>query len=121
MPFPDLHLAAHYDRPITAPFLHRRRCRAKLNSKNCSCRNPAREQKWIPGQDLVRKLQPGHIGGQKGFNIMVRRLTQGVLRACSGCSGSAPAYSPSAQVKAVAVHVRRLKQNQRKRKLILSI
>jgi hypothetical protein len=52
----------------------------------------------------------------------------GWLRAWSGCSGSAqacsgsaPAYSPSAQVRAAVAHVRRLKQNQRKGKLILSL
>jgi hypothetical protein len=37
------------------------------------------------------------------------------------CSGSAPACSPSAQVKAAVAHVRRLKRNQRKGKLILSL
>jgi hypothetical protein len=41
--------------------------------------------------------------------------------ACLGCSGSAQACSPSAQVKAAVAHVRRLKQNQRKGKLILSL
>ena len=41
-------------------------------------------------------------------------MTQGVLRMLSLCSGSA-------QVKAAAAHVRRLKRNQRKKKLILSL
>ena len=61
-------------------------------------------------------------GSQNGFHIMVRRLTQGVLRLWSGsgqaCSGSALAYSPSAQVyspsaqvKAPVAHVCRLKWN----------
>jgi hypothetical protein len=36
-------------------------------------------------------------------------------------SGSAQACSPSAQVKAAVTHVRRLKRNQRKGKLILSL
>ena len=109
-------------------------------------------------------------GSQNGFHIMVCKLTQGLLRFCSGsaqacsgsaqacsgllrlssgsaqacsgllrlssgsaqacsgllrlaqaCSGSAPACSPSAQVKAAVAHVRRLKRNQRKGKLILSL
>jgi len=33
----------------------------------------------------------------------------------SGCSGSIPAYSLSAQVKAAVTHVRRLKRNQRQK------
>jgi hypothetical protein len=37
------------------------------------------------------------------------------------CSGSTPAYSPLAQVKAAVTRVRRLKRNQRKGKLILSL
>ncbi len=53
------------------------------------------------------------------------RLAQALLRLCSGLlrlrSGSAPACSPSAQVKAAVAHVRRLKRNQRKGKLILSL
>jgi hypothetical protein len=60
-----------------------------------------------------------------GSHIMVRRLTQGVLRVCSGsapaCSPSTQVCSPSTQVKAAVAHVCRLKQNQRKRKLILSL
>lgn len=45
---------------------------------------------------------------------------------CSGCSDSAQALlklscSPSARIKAAAAHVRRLKWNQRKKKLILSL
>jgi hypothetical protein len=36
-------------------------------------------------------------------------------------SGSAPACSPSAQVKAAVAHVRKLKRNQRKGKSILSL
>jgi hypothetical protein len=63
----------------------------------------------------------GATGSQNGFHIMVRRLTQGVVRMLRLCSGSAPACSPSAQVKAAVAHVRRLKRNQRKGKLILSL
>jgi hypothetical protein len=51
--------------------------------------------------------------------------TQALLRLCSGsapaCSPSAQVCSPSAQVKAAVAHVRRLKRNQRKGKLILSL
>jgi hypothetical protein len=59
-----------------------------------------------------------------GPTLWVRRLTQ----ACSGCLGSAQAYSPSAQVgspsaqvKAAVTYVCRLKRNQQKGKLILSL
>jgi hypothetical protein len=49
----------------------------------------------------------------------------GLLRLCSGstqaCSPSAQVCSPSAQVKAAVAQVWRLKRNQRKRKLILSL
>jgi hypothetical protein len=61
-------------------------------------------------------------------STLVHRLTQGVLRMLRLCSailrlslGSAPICSPSVQVKAVVAHVRRLKRNQRKGKLILSL
>jgi hypothetical protein len=49
---------------------------------------------------------------------MVRRLTQRMLRPRSG---SAQVRSPLTQVKAAVAHVCRLKQNQRKKKLILSL
>jgi hypothetical protein len=45
----------------------------------------------------------------------------GLLRLAQACSGSAPACSPTAQVKAAVAHVRRLKRNQRKGKLIQSV
>jgi hypothetical protein len=51
--------------------------------------------------------------------------TQALPGLCLGlfrlCSGSGQVCSPSAQVKAALAHVRRLKQNQRKGKLILSL
>jgi hypothetical protein len=47
-------------------------------------RNPTREQKQVPGQNSASKLQPGYIGSQNGFYVIVRRLTQGVLRLSSG-------------------------------------
>jgi hypothetical protein len=40
-----------------------------------------------------------------------RRLAQGMLRMLRLCSGSDQVRSPSAQVKAAATHVLRLKQN----------
>jgi len=53
------------------------------------------------------------------------RLCLGSAQACSpsaqACSPSAQVCSPSAQVKAAVAHVRRLKRNQQKGKLILSI
>jgi hypothetical protein len=69
------------------------------------------------------------------FHIMLRRLTQGVLRMLRLCSGSAQALlrlcsgmlrlcsgcSAATQVKAAVAHVRRLKRNQRKGKLTLSL
>jgi hypothetical protein len=48
----------------------------------------------------VRKLQPGHVGGQDRFHTLVYRLTQGFLRMLNLFSGSAQVSSPSAQVKA---------------------
>jgi hypothetical protein len=60
-------------------------------------------------------------GSQNGFHIIVCRLTQGVLRLCSGLLRIAQACSSSAQVKVVVAHVYRLKRNQRKGKLILSL
>jgi hypothetical protein len=93
---------------------------------------------FSPSRTIVRAL----TGGQNGFRIMVGKLTQGVvkmaqalLRLCSGlvrlpqassgsaqaCSGSTQVGSPSAQVKAAVAPVRRLKRNQRKGKLILSL
>jgi hypothetical protein len=54
-------------------------------------------------------------------STLVRMLTQGVLGMFRLCSGSTPAYSHSAQVKAAVAHVRRLKRNQRKGKSILSL
>jgi len=47
------------------------------------------------------------------FIIIVRRMAQGVLRAYSGYSGSDQIRPPSAQVKAAAAHVQRLKRIQR--------
>ena len=49
------------------------------------------------------------------------RLPQGMLRMLRLCSGSAPVCSPLAQVKAAVAQVRRLKRDQRKGKLILSL
>ncbi|KAE9370190.1 hypothetical protein N431DRAFT_31350 [Stipitochalara longipes BDJ] len=53
------------------------------------------------------------------------RLCSGSAQACSGsapaCSPSAQVYSPSAQVKAAVAHACRLKRNQRKGKLMLSL
>jgi len=52
-------------------------------------------------------------------------LCSGSAQACSGSdrvrSPSARVCSPSAQVKAAVAHVRRLKRNQRKGKLMLSL
>jgi hypothetical protein len=48
---------------------------------------------------------------------MVGRLTQGVLRMLRLCSGSAQFCSPSAQVKAAAAHVWRLKRNRHEKKI----
>jgi hypothetical protein len=77
------------------------------------------------GAKLGKENVAGAQEAKMGSHIMVRRLTQGVLRLCSGsapaCSPSTQVYSPSTQVKAAVAHVRRLKQNQRKRKLILSL
>jgi hypothetical protein len=39
--------------------------------------------------------------------------TQADSKACLGCSGNAQASSPSAQVKAAAAHVQRLKDGRR--------
>ena len=85
-----------------------------------------RRPKWVP-----------HYGAQADSGRAqdtqaLLRLAQALFRLCSGsaqaCSGSAPACSPSAQVgspsaqvKAAVAHVRRLKRNQRKGKLILSL
>jgi hypothetical protein len=99
-------------------------------------RKQMRKVNALKSPDLAGLIQDGILLVlQNGFHIIVRRLTQGVLgmfRLCSGsaqaCSGSAPACSPSAQVcspsaqvKAAVTHVRRLKRNQRKGKLILSL
>jgi hypothetical protein len=61
-------------------------------------------------------------------HFTVRRPNQGVLRMlrlCSGCSGSSQALiryaHPHLRLKAAVAHVRRLKRNQGKGKLILSI
>jgi hypothetical protein len=69
--------------------------------------------------------------GQNGFYIMVRRLTQGVLRIlrlaqaplrlCSGMLTLGSGMLPLAQVKAAVAHIYRLKRKQRKEKLILSL
>jgi len=57
-----------------------------------------REQKLIPGAKFGKQTIAGHIGGQNGSYIKVRRPDLGVLRMLRLCLGSAPAYSPSAQV-----------------------
>jgi hypothetical protein len=92
--------------------------------------------KWVPyygGQADSGRGQDGSGSAQACSGLL--RLAQAMLRLaqdCSGyaqaCSGSASAYSPSAQacspsaqVKAAVAHIRRLKWNQRKGKLILSL
>ena len=71
-----------------------------------------RRPKWVP-----------HYGAQADSGRA--QDAQALLRLCSGsaqaCSPSAQVCSPSAQVKAAVAHVRRLKRNQRKGKLILSL
>jgi hypothetical protein len=61
-------------------------------------------------KEKVPELRGGHK-----FRIIMGKpdseRTQGVLRAYSGCSGSDQVCSPSAQVKATATHVQRLKRN----------
>jgi hypothetical protein len=101
--------------------------------QNLLRQEPEREQKLIPGAKFGKETVAEHAGGQNGSHIMVRRPDSGVLRMLSAqprsgllrlaqaCSGSTPACSPSAQVKAAVAHVRRLKRNQRKGKLILSL
>jgi hypothetical protein len=91
--------------------------------QNLLRQEPVREQKRIPG----------HAGGQNRSHIMDAQLTQacsgcsgcswcsGMLRLAQACSPSAQVGSPSAQVKAAVAHVCRLKRNQRKWKLILSL
>jgi hypothetical protein len=97
------------------------------------------EQKPIPGAKFSMETVAEHAGGQNGSHIMVRRPDSDMLRLCSGsaqgcsgvlrlCSGSAQACSPSAQVcspsaqvKAEVAHVRRLKREQRKGNLMLSL
>jgi len=64
-----------------------------------------RRPKWIP-----------HYGGQADSG-----RGQDSSGSTQLCSGSTPACSPLAQVKAAVARVRRLKRNQRKGKLILSL
>jgi hypothetical protein len=83
------------------------------------------ELKWpLSACSGMRTLGSG-TGSQNGFHIMVCRLTQGVLRLCSGSPQAllrlAHPQLRSAQVKAAVAHVRRLKRNQRKGKLIPSL
>ena len=58
-----------------------------------------------------------------GSRINPLGVSKRLLNVCSGCSGAAQAVgsSPLAEVKVAAAHVRKLKQNQRKKKLILSL
>jgi 3-deoxy-D-arabino-heptulosonate 7-phosphate (DAHP) synthase class II len=57
--------------------------------------------------------------------LRMLRFCSGSAQACSPsaqvCSPLAQVCSPSAQVKAAVAHVQRLKRNQRKGKLILSL
>ena len=68
-----------------------------------------RRPKWVP-----------HYGAQADSGPR-SGSAQALLKLAQACSGSAQACSPSAQVKAAVAHVRRLKRNQRKGKLILSL
>jgi hypothetical protein len=67
-----------------------------------------RRPKWAP-----------HYGAQADSGRA--QDAQALLRYAQVYSGSAQVCSPSAQVKAAAAHVWRLKRNQRKKKLILSL
>jgi hypothetical protein len=100
--------------------------------------NPLRGQKRIPGQSGKEtvagahkrpKLVP-HYNAQDTQALL--RLWSSSGQACSGsdqvrspsaqvCSPSAYVCSPSAQIKAAPAHVRRLKRNQRRGNLILSL
>ena len=58
-----------------------------------------------------KKIVAGHTGGQNGFHIMARKLTQGGLR-----------YTYlQLRSKAAVAHARRIHRNQQKGKLILSL
>jgi hypothetical protein len=92
-----------------------------------------RRPKWVPHYGT--QADSGHTQDTQGSAQALLRLAQALLglaqallRLCSGllrlaraCSPSAQVYSPSAQVKAAVAHVRRLKRNQQKGKLILSL
>jgi hypothetical protein len=81
-------------------------------------------------QKFGKETIAGHAGTKIGSILWCAGwLTSlGVLRmlrlysgSAQACSPSTQVWSPSAQVKAAVAHVRRLKRNQRKGKLILSL
>jgi hypothetical protein len=82
--------------------------------QNLLRQEPEREQKPIPGAKFDKETIAGHVGGQNGSYMIVRRPDSGVLRILRLCSSSA-------HVEAAVAHVRRLKRNQRQGNLILSL
>jgi hypothetical protein len=75
-----------------------------------------------PTQGVLRHVQ-ALLRLAQAFSGLLRlaQACSGLLRLFQACSPSAQVCSPSAQVKAAVAHVRRLKRNQRKGKLILSL
>jgi hypothetical protein len=74
--------------------------------QNPISQEPCKEAETDSRAEFSKESVAGYRDGQNGSHIIVRRPTQ----ACSGCSGPAPACSPSAQVKAAVAHVHRLKR-----------
>ena len=73
------------------------------------------------GEETVAGAQKAEVGSTLWCVQADSRRAQAPLRLCSGSAQAAPVCSPSAQVKAAVAHVRRLKRNQRKGKLIPSL
>jgi hypothetical protein len=70
---------------------------------------------------VLDRLKASLLQRHSEEDVLLQQADLGVLRLLRLCLGSAPACSPSAQFKAAVAHVHRLKLNQRKGKLILSI
>jgi hypothetical protein len=65
--------------------------------QNLLRQEPEREQKPIPGAKFDKETIAGHVGGQNGSYIIVRRRDSGVLRILRLCSSSAQALLRLAQ------------------------
>ena len=74
--------------------------------------------KWVPHYSA--QTDAGCSGHGSGWLRLCSGSAQALLRLCSGMLTLTQVRSPSAQVKAAAAHVRRLKRTSERKKLILS-